>query len=307
MYVLKRIRTIGLFVFCTVLFNKNIAQPNGGFENWVTEFNYEVPEDWQTMNVLSLTTPANPLSAFKTSGIDKYSGFYGLKVQTIHVINNPAPAAIADTFGVVFKGKITVSPTSFKPGFSYNDRPEKLQFYSKYHPVGDDTAQVWVLLKKWNGVSTDTIASGILEIPPTPIFGLFEIPLIYQSDSDYPDSADIAFFSSRDILTARVGSALFVDDVLFTGWVGIDENTYNRETIKLYPNPIKNELNIHFSSHLTNPTAIIYDCSGKKIETHAIGFDKSKIDLSYLLSGFYFLEVRQNNTPFYREKFQIIH
>jgi hypothetical protein len=307
MYTIKISKNILVFVFCILLFHKNSAQPNGGFENWITEFSYETPEYWQTMNVLSLTTPSNPLSAFKTSGIDKYSGFCGLKVQTIHVINNPAPAVIADTFGVVFKGKITVSPTSFKSGFSYNDRPEKLQFYSKYHPVGDDTALVWVMLKKWNGVSTDTIASGVLEIAPTAIFGLFEIPLIYQSDSEFPDSAEIAFFSSRDILTARVGSALFVDDVLFTGWVGIGENTYNQETIKLYPNPIKNELNIDFSSRLTNPIAIIYDCSGKKVETYTMGSNDSKIDLSALLSGFYFLEVRQSNTPVYREKLQIIH
>jgi hypothetical protein len=307
MYIIKISKNILAFVFFVFLFHENSAQPNGGFENWITEFSYETPEDWQTMNVLSLTTPPNPLSAFKSSGIDKYSGFYGLKIQSIHVTNNPAPAGIADTFGVVFKGKITISPTSFKPGFPYNARPEKLQFYSKYNPVGNDTALVWVLLRKWNGVATDTIAFGVLEIAATPIFGLFEIPLIYQSDSQYPDSADIAFFSSRDSLTARVGSALFVDDVLFTGWVGMDEYTYTPENIKLYPNPIKNELNIDFSSRLINPTAIIYDCSGKKVETYTLDLNSSKLDLSGLLSGFYFLELKNNNLPIYREKLQIIH
>lgn len=307
MYTIKIIKNILVFVFCILLFHKNSAQPNGGFENWITEFSYETPEDWQTMNVLSLTTPPNPLSAFKASGIDKYSGFYGLKIQSVHVVNNPAPGGIADTLGVVFKGKITISPISFKPGFSYSARPEKLQFYSKYNPVGDDTAQVWVVLKKWNGVSADTIATGLLEIAATPIFGLFEIPLIYQSDSQYPDTADIAFFSSRDNFTARVGSTLFVDDVLFTGWVGTDEYTYNQENIKLYPNPVKNELNIYFSSRMDNTTAIIYDCSGKKVETHFVDFNTTKMDLSGLLSGFYFLELRKNNLPVYREKLQVIH
>lgn len=307
MCIIKSSKNILAFVFFVLLFHENSAQPNGGFENWITEFSYETPENWQTMNVLSLTTPPNPLSAFKTSGIDKYSGFYGLKVQSIHVTNNPAPSVIADTFGVVFKGKITVSPTSFKSGFPYNARPEKLQFYSKYYPVGNDTGVAFVVLKKWNGVSTDTIAIGAIEMSTTPVFELFEVPLVYRSDTLYPDSADIAFLSSRDILTARVGSALFVDDVLFTGWVGMDENTYNHESIKLYPNPVKNELNICFSSRMDNTTAIIYDCSGKKTAIHFLDFNTTKIDLSALLSGFYFLELRNNNLPIYREKLQIIH
>lgn len=304
---MKTVRIIILIVLCVQFFNKITAQPNGGFENWITEFSYETPEDWQTMNVLSLTTPPNPLSAFKTSGIDKYSGFYGLKIQSIHVTNNPVPGGIADTLGVVFKGKITISPTSFKSGFPYVNRPEKLQFYSKYQPVGNDTGLVLVLLRKWNGFSTDTIAVAVYSIPPTPIFTLFDVPLNYRSDTEFPDSADIAFFSSRDTLTARVGSALFVDDALFTGWVGMDEYTYNQENIKLYPNPIKNELNIDFSSRLINPIAIIYDCSGKKVETYTLDFNSSKIDLSALLSGFYFLELRGNNLPIYREKLQVIH
>ncbi|MGB3947076.1 MAG: hypothetical protein WBM13_03765, partial [Bacteroidia bacterium] len=192
-------KKLSVFIlFCLILFNRINAQPNGGFENWITEFGYEAPLDWQTMNVLSLTTPPNPLSAFKSFGIDKYSGFYGLKIQTIHVVNNPAPGGIADTFGVVFKGKITVSPIGFKPGFSYTGRPEKLQFYSKYHPIGNDVAYAFVVLKKWNGFSVDTIALGATEINATPMFEFFEVPLIYRSDTLYPDSVDIAFFSSRN-------------------------------------------------------------------------------------------------------------
>lgn len=301
-------KKLSVFIlFCVILFNRMIAQPNGGFENWVSEFGYETPQDWQTMNVLSLTTPPNPLSAFKSFGIDKYSGFYGLKIQTIHVVNNPAPAGIADTFGVVFKGKITVSPTSFKPGFSYTGRPEKLQFYSKYHPVGNDLALAFVLLKKWNGLSTDTIAIGALQIPATPMFEFFEVPLIYQSDTLYPDSAEIAFLSSRDILTARVGSTLFVDDVLFSGWVGVDNYTNNQKNVQLYPNPAKNELNISFPQILNDAHLIIYDVSGKKLQAYFLEKNKTKIDVSGLLSGFYVFEFKNNNTTVYREKVQIIH
>lgn len=294
-------------LFWFILFNRIIAQPNGGFENWVSEFGYETPQDWQTMNVLSLTTPPNPLSAFKSFGIDKYSGFYGLKIQTIHVVNNPAPIAIADTFGVVFKGKITVSPTSFKPGFSYTGRPEKLQFYSKYHPVGNDVALAYVVLKKWNGFSSDTIAVGATQINATPMFEFFEVPLTYQSDTVYPDSADIAFLSSRDTLTARVGSALFVDDVVFSGWVGVNDYAKNPQSLQLYPNPAKNELNISFSPILNNAHVIIYDVSGKKLQAHFLEKNKTKIDVSDFLSGFYVFEFKNNNTTVYREKVQIIH
>jgi hypothetical protein len=195
-----------LFFWVILSALQSIAQPNSGFENWSTEFSYENPDDWQTLNFLSLTTPPNPLSAFKAIGLEKYAGNYSLIIKTIYINNNPIPGSVADTFGCVFKGKITISPASIREGFPYTARPEKLQFYSKYTPVGNDIAGAVALLKKQN-INTgaiDTIAVGSIDIAPTVQYTLFTINLEYRDNINLPDSAVIAFYSSRDPSAARI-------------------------------------------------------------------------------------------------------
>ena len=83
------------------------AQPNGGFEAWHTEYSFQNPDEWATLNFLTLTSPPNPLSAFKVTGIDTHSGNFALKLKTIAVTTNPAPAMLSDSAGVVFTGNVT--------------------------------------------------------------------------------------------------------------------------------------------------------------------------------------------------------
>jgi hypothetical protein len=266
------------------------AQPNGGFENWITEFTYESPEDWQTMNILSLTNPPNPLSAFKAIGIDRHSGNYALKIKSVYVNNNPANGMVDDTMGMVFKGKIILSPISYRQGFPYTERPEKLQFYSKYNPVGNDTASAAVVLKRWNGTTIDTVGAAKINIPSTPQYTLFEINIDYRT-GDLPDSALIVFFSSRDSLTARVGSTLFVDDVAFTTNVGINNPAPVSFLSRTFPNPAREEITIQ--TQLQEAFKVyITDVSGKTIGNYYIEKPDTKINTRMFSEGTYFYEIR---------------
>ena len=137
----KFIIIVTILTFNFQLFTLNCyAQQNGGFENWTTVVNYERPNNWENLNMLSLFSPPNPLSAFKATGVDKHSGNYALKIKSVYLNNNPSPNAIPDTIGFVFTGKVILSPPSLKLGVPYTGRPEKLEFGSKYVPVGGDIA-----------------------------------------------------------------------------------------------------------------------------------------------------------------------
>ena len=281
------------------------SQPNGGFENWSTVLNYQTPDGWQTLNFLSIFSPPNPLSAFKATGVDKHSGNYALKLKTIFVNNNPAPGSINDTIGYVFTGKVIVSPPSLKLGIPYVGRPEKLEFWAKYLPVGIDLAGVYVALLKWNGTSTDTIAYGDIIIDSTAIYTLFQIDLNYQSTS-LPDTVIIGFASSYKESKARVGSMFYLDDVALTGWVGIDEKNIYSDKVKLFPNPATDEINIFATIDEADNIQII-DVSGKLMGNYKIQNYNANINTGLFAEGVFFYEIRNNkNISLTKGKFYVI-
>ena len=278
------------FYFQLLTFNC-CAQPNGGFENWTPEFSYENPDGWQTLNFLSLTNPPNPISCFKTIGIDVHSGNYAMKLKTIYVNNNPMPNQINDSTSGTFTGKINISPVSYTYGFPYIGRPEKLEFWYKYTPVDIDTAGVVVFLRKWNGTGHDTIAGGMANIVTSSFYSIFQLTLTYFS-TEAPDSATIAFRSSNYYSDqARVGSTLFIDDVAFTGWVGIDEHCLNcSDKIKTFPNPAKNNVTI-LAQIEDAENARIFDSSGKLVGENKIQNNNAIVNTSSFAAGIYFFEI----------------
>lgn len=282
-----------------------IAQPNPGFENWHTEYSYQVPDSWQTYNMLSLTLPPNPLSAFKASGLDTHSGNYSLKLKSIFVNNNPAPGSIDDTIGGTYTAKIIVNPYSTLFGFPYVGRPEKLEFWAKYFPIGNDIAGAGVVLQKWNGSGHDTIASGEIEIMETVSYTLFEFTLTYFSEA-LPDTAAIAFVVSRHPATARVNSTLYVDDISLTGWVGIDEKEVNKDKVKVFPNPAKDNITI-FTEIKDASNVLIVDITGKPLARYVINDFSAKINTSMFNDGVYFYYISdKKDRVLFRDKFDVI-
>ena len=287
MLMMKKFTILVTVIFCGIL--NGSAQPNPGFENWHTELLYEVPNSWQTFDLFSLAFQNCPLSAFKATGIDKYSGTYALKLKSVEFPHGAAPAEIGDTGSLAFTGKININPYTYKYGFPYIGRPEKMEFYSKYAPVGNDTGFSGVMLRKWNDVKNDTIAIGWIDINSTPSYSPFQINLTYFS-TEIPDSASIIFLSSKGPGCARVGSTLYVDDVLFTGWVGIKEADLYVDKIKTFPNPAKDVVNILVQIDEANNVKAI-DASGKPMGIFKIQNYKAIINTSLFSSGIYFFEI----------------
>jgi hypothetical protein len=281
------------------------AQPNGGFEQWHNEFNYETPDGWQTFNALAFANPPSPLSAFKVSGIDKHSGNYALKLKSIPIYINALTDLIGDTAGGIFTGTVIYSPFVLKYGFPYTSRPEKMQFWAKYFPVGNDTAGAIILLSKWNGVKTDTVALYFFTIPSTSNYASFQESITYYSDQ-MPDSATIAFYTSSRKENARVNSTLYIDDVTLTGWVGIENHTLAQAQVKVFPNPATG--NITIQTGLKEAENIqIRDISGREINNVKLTNGVVSIDTKPFPEGVYFYEIRDRKKQFLKTgKFNVV-
>ncbi|MDP1744439.1 MAG: T9SS type A sorting domain-containing protein [Bacteroidota bacterium] len=287
----------------TVLTSK--AQPNGGFEDWSTEFSYENPDHWQTFNFLSLLSPPNPLSAFKAVGTDKHSGNYALKIKTVFLNNKPSQIVIGDSAGAVFTGKINYSPPSRTYGFPYTGRPENLEFWFKYEPIGTDAAGAGIMLLKWNGSGHDTIATGSVGLLATSTYTLSQAPLQYNL-TGLPDTAIIIFTASNDSVLARVGSTLFIDDVQFTGWVGIGEQNGLSGKVKIFPNPARDNVNISTSIKEANEIKV-FDSLGKLAGIYKIQNDNININTCLFSSGIYLYDINdKKENILFKGKFTVV-
>ena len=299
-------RKTALLVFVLLRVIIISAQPNSGFESWSTEFSYEVPDGWQTLNFLSLTSPPNPLSAFKAIGADKHSGNYALKLKSVYLNNNTfgGPLALGDTTGGTYTGKINLTPLSFHFGFPYTSRPSYLNFWAKYFPVDNDTAIALVVLKRWTSNGPDTIGVGGLKILSTSSYSLFQVPISYLT-GDIPDSATIGFAPSHNNAFARVNSTLFIDDIELTGWVGFDENAKSPRSVRVFPNPAKNSITFDIS-HEEAEMICIYDVFGKLMIVKPVLSQKTPVNTFHFAGGTYFYEIKnKSGQVLFRERFCI--
>ena len=274
---------------------KSQSIPNPGFENWILNFDYSEPEGWGTLNLLATGLFGNPVSVFKDS-VTPYSGTYAMNVTTIVLTNNPDTANLRDTAGIAFTGSVTFSGQVF--GFPYTQKPTNLRFYYKYFPTGTDTAFCNVQLFKWNTTtnSRDTLATGtFFENNTVNSYTQASILLDYdpQFSSLTPDTAMINYRASSDIIPIP-GSSLFVDELSFSGGVGVEEQTVSANQVTVFPNPANSELNLKFTDTKSH-SVLIYDASGKVVAKGTVTNKATKINVAEISNGLYFYKAFDKN------------
>jgi len=284
-----------IIIISLILNSESISsQDNPGFENWLAPVTsgtntYQEPVSWQTFNFL--VPFGNPVSVFRVGGTDKYSGNYALKVKTVFFTNKLGVITFPDSIGLVFNGKIIFSPPSYKIGSPYTTRSEKFSFYAKYSPVGNDTGMVVVTLHKKSSTGRDTIATGQINVNAIGSYSLFQITLNYRSNGT-PDTAAIAFASSKTKASTRVGSEIFIDDVAFSGSVpiGIKENNAYSSKINLFPNPSNNLVTINSTFDDADKVEVI-NFLGVGMGTFKFLNNSANINTNLFNSGSYFYRI----------------
>jgi len=82
-----------------------------------------------------------------------------------------------------------------------------------------------------------------------------------------------------------------------------NDNTINEKKIKVFPNPVNNQLEIRFANFSDTYQGTIYDLTGKKVHTFNHQSSQKTIDVSFLKSGFYLLNIKTNG---YSKNFKIL-
>lgn len=93
------------------------------------------------------------------------------------------------------------------------------------------------------------------------------------------------------ITNVRGDEAIYGNQILSTGF-------YEQTLFSIYPNPVKNTLNIQSqNNYLSDASVQVFDISGKLVEFKVIDLVESNngLNVSHLKSGLYFLTIKNKN------------
>jgi hypothetical protein len=296
---MKKIYILSLLILAIV--KVGIAQtPQNTLINWDMSqwqpgfLGYENPKGWVSGNLVGLDTVAK-----KVSGIG--SGFAALlTTRNIPGLSTQTNGQIPDINGIMLTGTVLpVFPPKLKTGFPYADRPEYLEFSSKYQPVGNDTAFVLVLLYKRNSgaANIDTIATAYYqEYTASTEYAHHILPLNYRQPLIPANPATdslLVVVSSSSLFAPQIGSKFYFtafDD----NWTGISKK-FNNSSDFISPNPATT----HFTwNNLSKGVSRVelYDISGKLVFTENIQKDIVSISTAQLKNGVYFAKAYTLNS-----------
>ncbi len=272
-----------------------IPFPNGGFENWIAE-NSEEPDHWKTLNYAKTTIPS------VTKVTDNYNGTYALKLETIETI-------WGQTLGYITNGYI--GNNGPEGGVPVNNNPAQLTGYYKYLPNGPDTAVAIAFTSRYDALLDSTIILEMIAIKliPTPVYAPFEINLNYNS-FPFADTINVSFASSNLLDSGAyigLGSILFIDSLNINYLPLFINNISQENEFEFYPNPAHDFLILKSKNNLMNSEILIYNSLGQVVLSKLVKekIDEIYMDVSKLLNGTYFIEVRSSDRLGFRNKLVI--
>lgn len=238
------------------------AQTTFDFETWTGN----EPQGWISENELMLA--GNPQSCFEeTNAADVHGGLKAMRLLSV-TMSFPV-AGLPNPIGLAAPGKLV----SFQPkfGMAYTGRPASVDFWYKYTPVANDTAEFLVAL--WNTATGDTLGFGYWKTgTASTSYASQSVSILYNPAfaNQFPDTMGLTFSSTKLFNPnytfcpncGKAGSTLWVDDITFSGWNGINEQMGN-EGVTLFPNPASDFVSISVEGLQEAFAVNAYDVTGR--------------------------------------------
>ncbi|MCX7862374.1 MAG: PCMD domain-containing protein [Bacteroidales bacterium] len=269
----KFISTFLLLLLIKVAYSQQV--PNGNFEQWYNESNYQNPQYWDTPN--STTSSLNIFTVTRETNIVQ-NGTSCAKIQSRSIFGTPIPGLV--TLGD-FNVNIATFQSSITGGYPFTFKPSILKGYYQYEPVNNDRAFIGVILLKQNGNSWDTLGSGNFKPTNTVLsWTPFTVPIQYINTQETPTHLNIIILSS-DKDYPQPNSILYIDNLTFEYNNSITSVSNNISPEIQWTSPYLRIKNIK------QPTIIeVFDITGKSIsKLHTY----SEISFTLPLNNIYFI------------------
>jgi len=132
-----------LFTFSVLLLSLGAQIPNAGFEDWTSMGSYNNPNDWGTLN--DVTMIMSTFTCAKGSPGNPGSSYIKLTSKTV--------TGMGIVPGIALTGNVDIATLSLTGGFPYTSRPVSLAGNWQYMAFGSDQGFIAVYLSKWNTAS----------------------------------------------------------------------------------------------------------------------------------------------------------
>ena len=264
--------------------------PNNGFENWTQVGTYMDPDGWGNLN--SMTSPLGVLTCEK--GTPGSPGNSYLKLTSRNVMG------FGVIPGIAVSGEIDPATATAVGGFAYNQRPQKLTGKWQYMAfAANDQGYIGAVLTKWNSTlnQADTIAAIYYALPGMVMsWASFALTFNYLSN-DTPDSCLIVLASSG--AHAANNSYLYIDNLAFSGSVGITEPGKSLSDFRITPNPVHGVVHFSVQNQTNAPFEVsLSDITGRQIVNLESTSGTQQTDLSFdtadLPKGLYLVTLKQS-------------
>ena len=277
---------------------------NPSFETWGSPAEYAadtVPNQWWTMYCNS---------SHQTT--DAFQGIYATRLQGTFLCGIAPGILVNGTKPVNYMNMI-------ESGSPFTSKPSAIGGFYKYTEVTtDDSAEVTIILKKYNiyTLQRDTVGIGYSAMAAASGYTSFNVNINYLMPTETPDSMIIMFNSSKYMHFDPVTMAL---PNLYIDRIGLPETANGIEPINdycgtthpsvVFPNPMIETGTLLIKGDITTFQTFdlrIFDVSGKLVRQESISA-KSTMDISRtgLLSGTYLYTIRSGNTHVTSGKFLI--
>jgi hypothetical protein len=282
--------------------------PNGDFENWYNivvspQINYDElgidsTDNWMgTLNSLAKIPPiANgpgPVTVFKST--DKYSGLYAAKAVSANFPLGPVTVFIPGMLGTAVMDVPGVRAILGKP--CPDCKPLRFKGYYKYEPINNDSCAAVLLLSKWNDTEKkrDTIGYGqMVQRNAVSTYTPFDIPITYTGTATV-DTMTLLLVSSAgfNIISfmqshGQPGSTMYVDDLMLEYGEGIDQVLMPEVSVKTFPNPASDLLNVEISKEVKNGKLEVCTSAGKMVGSFGANMLRNSIPLYNMVNGIYY-------------------
>lgn len=262
--------------------------PNGDFENWTTISTGEDPSGWGTY---ANQFPYYNLPVLVTKTIDANSGSFAVKlISDTGTVPPPFGTGVpGDTLLGTLQLNLINGFSSTKYPFAY--KPDSLVGYTK-GTVAPDTNNFNFIMVQLSNNGTTIGQAFYFTQNSSNTYSRFATNFSYTSGL-IPDSMQFIIFAGNpgDPIP---GNVFYVDDLSFIYNPLNINDISEKTTFKIYPNPVKDNLNIFTYSN--EETFIkIYNIVGEIILEAPMNMDLTTVSASDLSAGLFFYQILNKN------------
>lgn len=235
------------------------------------------------------------------------AGSFSISIETIQeLMSIDSTTDMSDLINNLDLDELSTFTNIFSRGEPFTMVPSAMKVWVKYLPPVGETDTMLVLLGAYKQGQTSLLLMG--DMPDT--YGYYAVterledytqltvPISYDEEDLTCDSLVIVFVSSS--FTNAKSTELYIDDISFE-YDYLSVNSSERIQMSMYPNPAKDYMVINPANQSEAYDIMVYDMNGKQLKSVEQLTGDTRLSISDLAAGTYFLKLKQSGSELVRK------